>query len=643
MNAFASTPTLSPGTAREQGRLLPAVKFASRHPARPRTARAPGGIGLRYLRIASPDEKMGPVPLVIGVTGHLDVHEAQREQLEARVNRIFSEARAECRYTPLLLLTALAEGADLLAARVALREKVPLAVVLPMEKERYEQGFRTPGALEEFRRCYDQADAVHLAYGEDDPYHSGDYSNAGAYIVANCDLLVALWDGEEQSGREGGTANVVRWQRFGLPSKYTSTRGPLDPAGSGPVRHILASRAGTPPALIVERLLEPGWINREVPCGYVPRGPDLGGEIWQSPWLGDADWPIREQIHGFNRDAVDLDNSLTDVESDVVSGLKTAYPGVVTDSAQRTVKVLARCDALAGFFSRARHRAIQSNFALAGAAIVLFTLFAHPLHGSLGLLLGYLTCFMIALWNTYRVQRLRLEEKHLDYRALTEGLRVQLYWELAGIPRSVTEYYLRNQRTELAWIARAIRALCVKWGLPDTRKGAPIPEVLTAVKNAWVGSEMGFFSPRIQRMQRRRHVFERLSNVLFPLALIGATGLFVRMLYDSRALTALFEHAKAESLPIPFEWTIAALAILAVGAGFCRAIAEKMGYAAQIRRYEWMQGLHAQVDAAFEGAVRDDPEQMQKMLVELGRYALIENAEWLRIHREHPLEVPVGG
>ena len=641
MTTSPSMPTISPSSERVQRKLFPMVKLANLHPLRPRTARAPGGIGMQYLRIADAEEKRGPVPLVIGVTGHRDLHPEQVATLEERVARVFAEVRSECRFTPLLLLTALAEGADQLAARVAVREKVPLVVVLPMEREEYERDFETPVALDEFRLLMRQAEVVHYAFGKEDPYGAGAYSNAGAYIVANCDLLVALWDGHDDRNKPGGTANVVRWQQHGLPPDYTRTRGPLDPAGSGPVRHIRVRRAEAAPACVDEWLLEPGMPDREVPSTCAPSGPDLDGEIKRSPWLGDLDWPVREQIHGFNRDAVALHDRLTDVESDALRELKEGYPGPIPDAAQRTERTLARCDALATFFGRARMRAIWSTFGWAAAAILLFTTFAHPLHHWLFLLLGYLVCFVVALWSAHRVRTLRLEEKHLDYRALAEGLRVQLYWELAGIRKSVTEYYLRNQRTELAWIPRAIRALCVWWGLPARAAEASSAKALEAVENAWVVSELKFFSPRIERMHDRLHRLEWVSTLLFKVALVGAAVLFVGLVSQNHALVWHVEHGK--SVPAWFEWTIAALAILAIAAGFCRAFAEKMGYAAQIRRYEWMAGLHDRVKRAFDEPTFDDPERMREMLVDLGRYALIENAEWLRIHREHPLEVPVGG
>jgi hypothetical protein len=49
----------------------------------------------------------GPLPLVIGITGHRDLHEVDCKGLEAQVRGTFAEIRERYSYTPLLLLSAL--------------------------------------------------------------------------------------------------------------------------------------------------------------------------------------------------------------------------------------------------------------------------------------------------------------------------------------------------------------------------------------------------------------------------------------------------------------------------------------------------------------------------------------------------------
>src|SRR5260370_266892 len=51
-------------------------------------------------------------PLVIGVTGHRDLREEDREHLKNSVRKVFTELRKQYPSTPFVLLSPLAEGAD---------------------------------------------------------------------------------------------------------------------------------------------------------------------------------------------------------------------------------------------------------------------------------------------------------------------------------------------------------------------------------------------------------------------------------------------------------------------------------------------------------------------------------------------------
>jgi hypothetical protein len=105
------------------------------------------------------DGKLGPLPLAIGVTGHRDLRDQDVEGLSASVRSIFKSLQgkgdqphppcgeAYC-YTPLVLFSFLAEGADRLVARVALDCGACLVPVLPMPTEEYAKDF--PNTVEEF-------------------------------------------------------------------------------------------------------------------------------------------------------------------------------------------------------------------------------------------------------------------------------------------------------------------------------------------------------------------------------------------------------------------------------------------------------------------------------------------------------------
>ena len=78
------------------------------------------------------------VPLVIGVTGHRDLVEAELPGIEARVREFLSDLQERYPNLPLRVMTPLAEGADCLVGRVAQELGIPLTVPLPMPIAIYE-------------------------------------------------------------------------------------------------------------------------------------------------------------------------------------------------------------------------------------------------------------------------------------------------------------------------------------------------------------------------------------------------------------------------------------------------------------------------------------------------------------------------
>src|SRR5438034_7495639 len=106
-------------------------------------------------------------PLVVGATGHRDLRDQDLPWLEQEIADIIATLKrdylASDGETPLIVLSALAEGADQLVARVALAEGARLIAPLPMPLEEYRRDF-TPGlrpdALKEFDRLLGQAVAA---------------------------------------------------------------------------------------------------------------------------------------------------------------------------------------------------------------------------------------------------------------------------------------------------------------------------------------------------------------------------------------------------------------------------------------------------------------------------------------------------
>ena len=177
--------------------------------------------------------------LFVGVTGHRpDRLKGTIASIEQAITRTFEAILALYPEHRLVVLSPLAEGADRLAARIALdRFDAELQVPLPLPYELYLQSFgirpsfeRSDRSSAEFRELLGRAHRYFemplrfgsfaaLADPEAETLRARQYALCGAWIVSRCHELIGIWDGAEAAG-EGGTQQVLCWREQGVPEAY---------------------------------------------------------------------------------------------------------------------------------------------------------------------------------------------------------------------------------------------------------------------------------------------------------------------------------------------------------------------------------------------------------------------------------------
>lgn len=136
----------------------------------------------------------------VGATGHQELPQDAHAYLVEEVRNVL----AACGL-PLHAITSLAAGADQLIAREALRDGAHLHVVVPASG--YEATFSPPD-LQVYEYLLAQADEVttlDFAHPNEQAYWA-----AGKVVVEQCEVLIAIWDGQPARGL-GGTGDVVRY------------------------------------------------------------------------------------------------------------------------------------------------------------------------------------------------------------------------------------------------------------------------------------------------------------------------------------------------------------------------------------------------------------------------------------------------
>ena len=138
----------------------------------------------------------------IGVTGHQQLPEGVRIHAEQAITELLRD-----RPPPVIGLSSLAEGADQIFADVLLRSGGILHAVIPCWG--YASTFDEAGRQNYLRLLGEARSVTTLAYAK--PSEQA-FDAAGQYIAENCDLLVAIWDGQPARGH-GGTADAVEYAR----------------------------------------------------------------------------------------------------------------------------------------------------------------------------------------------------------------------------------------------------------------------------------------------------------------------------------------------------------------------------------------------------------------------------------------------
>ena len=553
----------------------------------------------------------GRLPIVIGVTGHRHLRPADLPTHREHVRELFRQLRRRYPSTPLRIITALAEGADRLVAEVALEEGHDLLVPLPLEPAEYERDF--PDSVAEFHAILrrvppgqvfvvprDENDDAGPGIGGQSPHDWRErrYRAVGAFIALQSHLLLALWDGE-QTASNAGTCAVVRLKLEGPAGMPEAGLRPLDAEDGGPVYHVHTPRAGD-----------------TAHCVKPPQ--------WLFPQEGDAAsfQTLCSRMERFNGESVrhSIAPHLAPAAEALLPGIHSRSP-----SSQSLATAFATADLLARHYQRQTRTVLILTLLFAALLALTFELYAEVLHWR-ALPAGYLAAFAsltgMLLWQSRR----DVQGRYLDYRALAEGLRVQFYWRLAGLPDSASSSYLRKQLDELRWIREALRAAAA---LPPPRTEHPD----LALKH-WVGGQAGYYADRAQSQRKRLHRFERASQV-FMGAGLTATALLV-ILWD-----------RLEALPDWHHWLVVLMGFAPIGAALWETYAERLGLRAQVNQYARFAGIFRRA-ARFAERLDQDPLQHDRrhallaLLRELGREALMENGDWVLLLRERPIVLPKG-
>jgi len=560
--------------------------------------------------------------LYVSVTAHRDLVAAELAGIEARVEACFRELSGAFPDLPVTLLTPLAEGGDRLAARVALRLGVPVVAVLPMAQPEYERDFESAASLREFRDLLARTQHYFSLPAAPDngaaPFDGRaraiQYAQLGVFLSNHCQVLLALWDGKV-GARLGGTGQVVQFHLTALMPEFEADSSPASLLAENEndlVYHVVCSRdrPGGEPA----EGLQPAtaaWFSSRAQGARSAALPDIYREMLGRLQCFVRDW--RNHADEIGRYSPGL--------------LQHASALALPSGAGLTDRLFRAADCLAIHFQKRVHgslRAIHLLAVLMGLVFLVYSEFDAPNY----LVLAFLALFFAGVAVHYAGESREWHRKYLDYRALAEGLRVQLYWNLAGVVDPVSaefayDNFLQQQDTDLGWIRHVMR----RASLQRMRGQAPPPEWVAWVVDEWVGDtgaargQLAYYA----RKESENSARYRRTSRLGTLCLWSGIGIAILLV-----LTGQYGQTGVR------QGLLIGMGVLPLIAGVWDAYSHKRAEKELIKQYAFMGRVFRKARALLDGS--RDIEFHRRVLRALGQAALDEGAEWLLMHRERPLE-----
>jgi hypothetical protein len=448
-----------------------------------------------------------PVPfrIRIGVTGHRKLNDEAavsalvKKAIDTRIEELYAETSREllervrkAGTTPIAyaVVSPLAEGADRVVARAVLNcrnyRDTRLDAVLPLVVEDYLEDFKIDNSKTEFHKLLTRCRrpiilrSVRIATeaqsaDEAKLLRNLAYERVGRYVVDHCDVLIAIWDGEESRGR-GGTAEII---------KYAEEQG-------RPVIRI--------------------WREQ---CTIHAPGNGL-------------DASALEGVDRFNRLKVSDQTRATylaNLERDYFEEPKTAKD--VPDEARQIVrKYLFPYYVQASLPAKENrdrfHRAGRFIYLLSAAAVacvalaVLAERFSRELFAAEFITLG-------AAWYFLRKSP-GWHIAWMENRFLTERIRCGIFMALSGVDTAPIEVlpFMGGTHTVNDWMVRVFDEI---WNRLPPLQGCSAGQCLAINKyigEAWLGEQIRYHTGKQEKEGKLRRRLERAGHILLPVTMAAA-------------------------------------------------------------------------------------------------------------------------
>ncbi len=613
------------------------------------------------------------IPIVVGVTGHRNIVDEDKPAIKTQIAKSLKEIQNLCKNgkkggenTPIIMLNAFAQGADMLCAEAAFELGIEVYAVLPCKEEKYKQSFDlhqstlkkvgiTSGQEYEDALAKDEADKKRLdeyllrvrsrggriIYSPDIEKNkawikktididdeSYEYRQLGIYIAEHSHVLIALWDGKPPQGQYGcGTVEVIK---FALEHKF----------------------------LDKDKLFRPGMINDSAVIWIKSRRQGDGAEAdinkkWLISNLADdegesyADYSLLDNPPIFLKDiilkTVKYNAEKVDIPQDEIKLWETA------DGLDEYRKNLRRHYSKADTLSYAKNQTKYNIFILFLAIIGTIVAGTFLIYDDASLPYMIFPCTIAIgaiLFLTVFGNRKAYHKKYIEYRAFAEALRIQFYTSMCLTESAVTnicDLYAWSQKVEMVWIEKAVQALEIISNFENLKINT------SKVIDVWIGNnkdpegQLRYHNKKKAHNNKKAQLFKNLSKC-FQIATVVVY--FVIFIFE--VVACLLRACDIcwfweGSFIAQVSWRNFAAIVLGtatVGSLLASSYWGKLSYDRKADDNEKMSKFYASACARWN-EVKNHSMEIERFVKEIAREEIVENGIWCSYVNENGLEINI--
>lgn len=447
-----------------------------------------------------------------------------------------------------VIVSALAEGSDRIVAEAGLATGFALEALLPFGRTEYARDFAAPESRASFERLLGRASSVFELAGAADE-RARAYEAAGFVMLANVDLLIAVWDGEEAAGI-GGTAQIVSravaggipivwidpanptamqlsWSRPGeLPPANTNARPKetFRPANEAEIARAIKDIVALPQQGAEEQGRGEPTARQSLERYLAERERRWNFCLWYPLLL----WVFR--VRSWRWTEFHLPSPLADSKAQWDKDLAP----LPRDRALRPaierilLPAFSAADHLAVYYSLVYRSAYIFNFLFAAVAVAvaLGGLFARDPESKSYFVVVELAVILAILFTWRRGHRRQWHRRWLEYRRLADSLRQMRVLAPIGSEGSVDRPGRKFDVDEADWVAWYAWTVRRRLPLPDHAVDADYLANIRAVVRAEINGQIDYHSTNTERMAKLDHRLHFYGQIVSS-STLGVGALFL--------------------------------------------------------------------------------------------------------------------